>query len=233
MQEPTNPSPPRFNIYRYIHKALRAFMADTLLRVGRMDIDDPDEVGATMGQLYELLHFCRAHVAHENTFLHPAMEAREPGSASRIAGEHEHHQDDIALLLGRIETFYANRGDRSPDAARMYDELALFVGGNFEHMDYEEREHNPVLWAWYSDAELMTIHDALVASTTPDENACALRWMITALNHAERAGLFAELVAHAPPPLRDGALAMARTRLSEADWHKLAASLELPTARAA
>lgn len=233
MHDPITPAPPRFNIYRFIHKALRAFMADTLLRVGRMDIDDPDEVGATMGQLYELLHFCRAHVAHENTFLHPAMEAREPGSASRIAGEHQHHQDDIALLLGSIEIFYANSGDRSTDAARMYDHLAVFVGGNFEHMDYEEREHNPVLWAHYSDAELIAIHAALVASTTPDENACALRWMITALNQAERADLFAELVAHAPPPVRDGALAMARTRLPGPDWRKLAASLELPEARAA
>ena len=233
MHDPISQTPPRFNMYRFIHKALRAFMTDTLLRVGRLDVNDADEVGATLGQLYELLHFCRAHVAHENTFLHPAMEARDPGSASRIAGEHVHHEDDIDLLLGRIETFYATRGDRRGVAARLYDELALFVGDNFEHMDYEEREHNAVLWAHYTDAELVAIHDALVASIPPEGNACALRWMITALNHDERVGLFADLIAHAPPPARDGALAMARSRLAEADWKKLSTALALPAAQAA
>ena len=35
---------PRLDLYQGIHKAMRAFMADTLLAVGRMDADDALEL---------------------------------------------------------------------------------------------------------------------------------------------------------------------------------------------
>ena len=33
--------------------------------------------------------------------------------------------------------------------------LALFIADNFQHMHVEETAHNAVLWARYTDAELM------------------------------------------------------------------------------
>ena len=62
---------------RHIHKALRHFMTDTLVRVGRLDIDDADEMSATLAQLETLLTLCTRHIEHENDFLHTAIEARQ------------------------------------------------------------------------------------------------------------------------------------------------------------
>ena len=51
----------------------------------------------------------------------------------------------------------------------LYRQLTLFMAHNFEHMNEEETAHNAVLWAHYTDAELVGIHDALVASIPPHE----------------------------------------------------------------
>ncbi|MDW2983012.1 hemerythrin domain-containing protein [Rhodanobacter sp. KK11] len=229
------PAPVRYNMYGFIHKALRAFMADTLLRLGRMDLADAREVDATLQQVRELLQFCRVHLDDENRFVHPALEACEPGSAARIAGEHVHHEEDIALLLEQVDALEQLRVDDAAGEAanNLYRWFALFVGENFQHMDYEEREHNAVLWAHYSDAQLQAIEGALVASLPPQASALGLRWMLPSLNHAERLQLLGGIRANAPDHVFGGALALARAHLDEQDWRKLSAALALPAAQAA
>jgi len=73
------------DIYRRIHKALRYCMSDTLARVSRLDIGDRGEVIAVLAQVREMAVLCATHVAHEDTFVHPAMEARFPGTAKATA----------------------------------------------------------------------------------------------------------------------------------------------------
>lgn len=221
-------APVRYNMYGFIHKALRAFMADTLLQLGRMDLADAREVNATLQQARELLGFCRVHLDDENRFVHPALEACEPGSAARIAGEHVHHEEDIALLLEQIDALEHRHADEAANG--LYRRFAVFVGGNFEHMEYEEREHNAVLWAHYSDAQLRAIEGALVASLPPQASALGLRWMLPSIAHAERVALLGGIRAHAPAVAFDGALALARAHLDAHDWQKLSAALALPQA---
>jgi hypothetical protein len=90
----------RHDIYAGAHKGLRSFMADTLVAAGRMDAYDPAETIGTLAQLRELLALCRAHLHAENQFLHPAMEARRPGSAGESAKEHE----DQVQAMEELET---------------------------------------------------------------------------------------------------------------------------------
>jgi hypothetical protein len=229
-------SPARYNMYGFIHKALRSFMSDTLLRLGRLDVADAAQTDAALAQARELLALCRSHLEHENRFVHPALEACEPGSASRIAGEHVHHEEDIALLLGQVDAVEAARRDAAACEAaadRLYRHMAVFVGDNFAHMDYEEREHNATLWTHYSDAQLHAIEGAIVASLTPATSAASMRWMLPAINHGERVQLLRGMRANAPAPVFDGTLALARERLEERDWDKLSASLGLEQAAAA
>jgi hypothetical protein len=219
-------SAPRFNMYGFIHKALRAYLSDTLVRLGRMDVADAAELDAGLAQVRGLLGFCRAHLEHENRFVHPAMEARAPGTTAQIAGEHVHHEDDIALLQNQADTVEALREDASAceaAAGRLYRDFAVFVGANLQHMDCEEREHNAVLWLHYSDAELHAIEAALVASLAPAEKALALRWMIPSINHFERTQWLEGMRANAPAEAVAGALELARSQLDERDWHKLCA----------
>lgn len=229
------PSPARYNMYGFIHKALRHFMSDTLLMLGRLDTTEAAEIDAALAQTRELLALCRMHLEHENRFVHPALEACEPGSAARIAGEHVHHEEDIALLLEQVDAVDALRRDTlacEAAAGRLYRHMAVFVGDNFVHMDYEEREHNATLWAHYSDAQLLAIEAAIVAALTPATSALSMRWMLPALSHPERVRLLEGLRANAPAVVFGGVLACASERLGARDWEKLSASLE-PAAVAA
>jgi hypothetical protein len=220
---------PRFDMYSGIHKALRALMADTLLALGRMDPADEAEVAQVTERVLQLLGFCGSHLAHENAFVHPAIEARAPGGSERIAHEHEEHEQHIAGLSRLVAQLQvAPAAGRAAVAQSLYRELALFIAGNFEHMHVEETAHNAVLWARYTDAELAALHDALVGSIPPDEMMQVARWMVPFINAPERAAMLADMRAKAPPPAFAAVLDLVRPHLSAREWDKLAQALDLP-----
>lgn len=222
-------APPRPDLYTPIHKALRAFMGDTLQRVGAMDIDDDEERAATLAQLQQLLDELRGHLGRENLFVHAALEARRPGSSVRIAGEHVAHLEHLHNLEDQAQALRdAQPAQRAEFAQRLYRHLSEFVADNLLHMACEEREHNAALWALYGDAELVAMHDRLVASLTPAELALTLRWMAVGLNVQELAGLFRDLQAKAPPEAVRAMLDIVQAHLTQPRWTKLARALGLP-----
>lgn len=217
------PTTPRYDIYAFIHKGLRAFMAHTLVRVGRLDATDADEVAEVSTEVQALLDVCRSHLQHENDFVHAAMQARAPGSCARIADEHEHHQEAIAELEWLLGGAPGN-----PDGARaLYRGLTAFVAENFEHMQYEEAEHNAVLWAHYSDEEILDIEHRIVASLTPAESQLTMRWMLPHMTPAERAAMLGGMRQGAPAEVFDGVLSLIRPLLGGRDWRKLSLALGL------
>lgn len=222
------PAAPRFDMYAFIHKALRGFMMDTLHRVGRMDLDDGVELRETLAQVDDLLVFCQRHLQHENDFVHTAIEARLPGGAARTADDHVDHVASIQALRAEAAALPCQPAASRPALAqRLYLHLSLFVAENFQHMQVEETANNAALWSLYTDAELVQIHDRLVASLPPAENAVVARWMIPALNPAERAGLLGGMQLGAPPEAFEAVLGIARVQLDETAWRKLSRELGL------
>ncbi|MBP8138650.1 MAG: hemerythrin domain-containing protein [Alicycliphilus sp.] len=219
---------PRMDMYASIHKALRAYMSDTLIGMGRLDTEDDLELAQACMRVRQLLDFCRSHLQHENGFVHPAMERHAPGSAAAIAQEHAGHEQAIAGLAETTAALLTcPRARRAPVAHALYQQLALFVAHNFEHMHVEETVHNAVLWAHYSDADLAAIEGALVASIPPDEMQVVLRWMLPHMAPAERAAMLDGMRSHAPAPVFEGALQIVRPHLSDVEWAKLARALGL------
>jgi hypothetical protein len=219
-------APSRFDIYRYIHKAVRAFMCDTLIQVGNADGADAEEMTRVIARVRGLVAFCVSHLEHENDFVHAAMEARCPGSSDATAGDHVHHADaceKLAALADAVEQ--AASGGRNEKMTQLYLYLALFVAENFTHMNVEETENNTALWATHSDEELIGIEHAIVASLTPEENAITLRWMIPALNASERAEFLRGVLRTVPAPVFDGMLASVKPHLTTGDWEKLMGAL--------
>ncbi|MES2936976.1 MAG: hypothetical protein V4864_04795 [Pseudomonadota bacterium] len=221
---------PRFDMYGGIHKALRALMADTLLAVGRMDCEDNLELAQTTERVMRLLDICAGHLKHENDFIHAAIEARAPGASDRIGHEHAEHLRHIAQLGDTVAALRAAPADRAPLAKALYAELSLFIAENFQHMHVEETAHNAVLWARYTDAELVAIHDALVASIPPEEMMFTVRWLVPCMNPAERLGLLSDIRGKAPAPAFEAMLNVVRPHLGEGEWAKLARGLGLPVA---
>ncbi|HYD65434.1 hypothetical protein [Azospirillum sp.] len=220
---------PRYDMYRLIHKGLRAWMADTLAAAGTLDTDDDREVAAVLARVRGLLDFCAKHVKHENTHVHAAMEARAPGSTAAIAAEHEHHATEIAALEAAAAAVESARGAARADAAHaLYRRLAAFVGENLVHMEEEEGANNAVLWAAYTDAELMAIEHAIVESQSPDDKMLGMRWIIAAATPAERAALLSAVRPTVPAEAFAGLLEMLKSVLPPAAHGKLVRALAAP-----
>ncbi len=213
------------NLYLRIHKALRGFMSDTLVRVGRMDPQDPCEIAETAGEVRELLALCRAHLRHENEFVHPAIEQAMAGASAHIAAEHVAHEHEIESLESMVDALERSADDRSIAAARLHAALGEFIGENFLHMRYEETAHHAVLAAAYTPAQLIDIERRIVASLTPRESEQSLRLFMRYLNAGERAELLRAMKPGVPPQVFGGVLELGRGLLSERDWFKLQASL--------
>jgi hypothetical protein len=217
---------PRYDIYQGIHKGLRAFMADTLMRVGRVDVFDAAELARTIEQLEALLNLCADHVKHENDFLHTAIQARLPAGASRTAADHVEHLHSIGALRTESRALLAAGADeRMARALRLYRHLALFVAENLQHMHIEESANNAALWAHYTDAELIDIHNRLLASISPQEQLEVLRWIVPALMPVQRAGMLGAMRNEAPADFFDAVIDVVRPHLETRDWSKLASAL--------
>ncbi len=225
---------PRPDILGPIHKALRHFLHDTLWRVGHLDVTDLVECQHTLAQLDALLALLRAHVHHENDFVHSAIEARQPGASRHTAEDHVGHLEamlQLGQMAGRLRQ--AQGAERSLQAARLYRSLAHFVAENLEHMAVEESTHNNLLWSLYSDIELIEINERLLATVSPDEMALTARWMAAALNAQELAAVFGGMQARTPKEAFVALLDIARASLDAKRWAKLAAALGLPPATGA
>jgi hypothetical protein len=221
----------RLDLYAGIHKALRLFMSRTLMRIGSTDPRDDADVADALQQLERLLALCELHLKDENEFVHPALERARPGSAARIAGEHEHHREafaDLRDLAGLVA--HSAASSRAAALGRLYRALALFVADNFQHMQVEETAHNAVLWTAYTDAELAAIEQAIVGSIPPQAMAEALHWFFPALNAPERAGMLAGMRQGMPPQAFSGVLGIAEATLPAADHAKLQRDLQQPAA---
>lgn len=214
---------PRFDIYALIHKALRAYMTHTLLRVGRLDSDDAQEVAEVSDEVRLLLDFCASHVQHENDIVHAALEERAPGGTAAIAAE---HLDQEQAIRG-LRALNASLADDPQAAGALYHALAAFVAGNLEHMAEEETAHNALLWAHFSDEELLALQHRIHQKVDAWQMQLAMRWMLPHLNPAERAAVLGGFRRSAPADAFAGLLDMVRPLLPQRDWRKLSVALAL------
>ncbi len=213
---------PRYDIYALIHKGLRACLTDALIAMGQVDLSSATETTVVLDQIGSLLSICRSHLAHENEFIHPAMEAKEPGIAADMYHHHEQHKamiDELQALV--LSVADSESGSRIDMAAQLYRKLALFVADNLNHMHEEETSNNVVLWRHYSDAEIQDIEHRLVQSIAPQQHDLIMRWMLTAINHQEREGLLMGMRHGAPEPVFNGVLSIAKLNLPRPEWKKL------------
>lgn len=180
----------RYNIYSHPHKALRLALGEVLAAAGRVDSRVDADVAGLTGQVRELLLFCRTHLEKEEAFVHPAMEARRPGSAAGTKHDHRDHLAAFEQLEVDLRALEEATGEcRDAAATQLYRHLALFAADNLVHMHAEETENNAALWEAYTDDELHALEQRLVASIPPAIMQMTLRWMLPALNPVERAEL--------------------------------------------
>lgn len=219
----------RMDMYTAIHKALRAWMSALICQLGSMDTADEAQTRAVLDELGTLLDVMQGHLETENTLVHPAIEARRPGSLESIESDHRGHELAIARLREHSKAVaQAGGAQREALALFLYREFALFMAENIEHMQVEESQNHQLLWSAYSDAELQELHGAILASLPPAKMAAIMRWMIPAVPHAVRVEMLGGMRGQAPAEVFAGMLEIAQARLAVGEWTKLTFALGLP-----
>jgi hemerythrin-like domain-containing protein len=214
-----NQRPVRYDPYSAIHRALRLLMTDTLARLGRLDVNDRHELTAALAQVEAALRLSRNHLTHENQFVHAAIEAREPGATQAIGAEHQEQLDTLTELQSEANAL--GQAPTTPAALRLYRHLTRAVGDAFEHMHREETQLNPILWAHYTDEQILAIEQEATDAATADDRALILRWMTLAITPIERAWRYALLQRKLGAEDYQHALAIAEEVLDPRSWNKL------------
>jgi hypothetical protein len=226
----------RFDLYAPIHKAIRNCMQTTMIRLGRLGVDDESDVADAIAQIREMIAMLEAHLHLENAFVHPAVLARRPAGLGQLPDDHEHHERAFAVILrdtDALERATAEPHDvRQGRAHRLYLDVSRFVAENLVHMSIEETELNPLLWTLFDDRELYAIYQQIIASEGPETLTRTTRWLIPALSPEERATILAGARVGIPAPVFEQLLGMVHGLISSADWTKLQIALAAPAGHA-
>jgi hypothetical protein len=212
----------RFNPFGTIHKAIRAALAETLVRMGRATFEDATASAATVRDLDATLDLCGRHLDAEERFARPACAGRVALHA--FDSGHPEHLRYIAELRSLAKALEAAPAERRADAGRaLYLHFAAFVGDSLLHMAEEEGVLLSLLHRVFSDAELIAVHDQIVASLSPAERAASMPTILRAVNSTERAEIVSGMLAQAP---RDAVRAMIHAaRAGLGDLHDELAAL--------
>jgi len=201
-----------------IHKALRAMMYDTALTLQQTYFADPQEAEIAIAKVEAVIDEFEQHAHHEDTFMLPAIEAFEPGLVEDF--EKEHVEDiEIGNRLQTLLTIYRSVetiAERINCGSCINKSFRDFMVFNLEHMAKEEIEINRVLWANYTDEELLELNARLTASIPAAKKTATAKWMLASINKHEAITWLKTVKQTAPSFVFDGLYQLAKTELPEA-----------------
>lgn len=218
----------RYDIYGNIHKGLRRAQCLLLARLGSNDFEDATTTDKLLGDLRRLLSMAAAHVRHEDTEIHTALQSRGI-STDGIDEQHDDHRAAFEALEARIAEVESAAAARRAEAGRaLYLAFAAYIADDFAHMHEEETVTCPVLWQTFSDAELHAIEMRIVSALAPEENMAFTRMMLPAMNPEQRTMMVGGMLQGMPREVFAAVVEFAiRPSLSEAEFQALRSSLSL------
>lgn len=212
----------RYDIYGNIHKGLRRTQCLLLGRLGANDFEDAATTEKLLGDLRRLLSMAAAHVKHEDTEIHAALNKR--GIETGLLDEqHEDHHAAFRILEDRIAAVETAAASRRAEAGRaLYLAFAAYIADDFAHMHEEETVTSPLLWQTFTDEELQAIEMRIVSALPPEENMAFTRIMLPAMNPGQRAAMVGGMLQGMPGEVFAAVVEFAiRPSLTEAEFQAL------------
>lgn len=207
-----------FDMYRDVHKAIRAQLFEVTADAGRLDPTDRASRSAHAARVRDLVRFLQFHAEHEDREMDGAVRRVLPDRADEIAADHALLETRMSVLVGLAELAFDT--DRDDDRAVVHDlylELASFTSAYLAHQDMEEKVVMPALWEALGIEPLLGMHGRILAAISPDDMGWSLAMMLPAMNVEDRTEMLAGMRAGAPPEVFAGVQALATQVLSPAD----------------
>lgn len=218
--------PVALDLYRDIHKGIRAELFAVTNAAGNIDAADSVDRGAVAEHVDAVVDLLVAHAEHEDAQIQPVLETEVPELAEQIASDHgrlEIRMDLLRDLAGSVVAA-SETGQRSA-VQHLYLELGSFAGAYLEHQDLEERVVMPALDSAIGFDAVVGIHEAIISSIPPHELAASLAVMLPAMNVDDRVEMLGGMRAGAPPEAFGDIWSLAGSVLAPADHAAVAARL--------
>jgi len=220
----------RYNAFNYIHKALRALLYETALKVQQTDFTSQAETEAVLEKIEMVLSQFENHAHHEDRHILPAVMKYAADTANEI--ESEHIQDEMLTLKleNKIKKYQraVSSADRKETGEQIMYTFIEFVAFNLTHMNKEEHIINEILWNNYTDEQLMQLAAAIRAEIPPQEMITALQLMIRGVNDEEMLSLLTDVKNGMPAEAFTSFREMASLQVSSERWKKVYEELSAP-----
>lgn len=207
----------RLNSFNLIHKALRAMMYDAALTLQQTYFADVDEAEAVLAKVKSVVRQLEQHAYYEDVFILPAIEAFEPELVEAFEKEHVANAK-IGNRLQTLITMYRSlqtSEERINCGSCISKSFRDFLVINITHMSKEEIEINRVLWANYTDQQLLELNERLTAAIPPEEKMLSAKWMLRSINKAEAISWLQAVQQTLPACVFDALIDMTYTELPE------------------
>jgi hypothetical protein len=206
------------DIYKDIHKGIRAELFGITGSTGRMDPADRAARVATAARLDRLVYTLVSHAGHEDGSIQPKLFEHRPDLAEQIETEHEALEARLEDLRGfAAEAVDASRADQRRSVNRLYIELASFTSAYLAHQDTEERVVMPALEAAIGPDAVIELHQEIVAGIPPADMAESLGLMLPAMNIDDRVEMLGGMRDGAPAEIFAGVWGLAGSVLTHVD----------------
>ena len=214
------------DIYRDVHKGIRAELFAVTEAAGRTDAGDAAARQALAAHVRGLVGLLDEHAEHEDVHIGAVLAEQLPELHERVEGDHADFERQTQTVVALAAEAAASTG---PDArrltSRLYGDLAAFTGVYLLHQEVEERIVMPALEAAIGFPATLAVNQAIVASIPPDRMAASLALMIPAMNVDDRTELLGGMQAGAPPEVFAGVWSLVGSVLDPADTDALARRL--------
>jgi Hemerythrin HHE cation binding domain len=218
-----------FDLYRDIHKGIRAELFAVTSAAGSLDPTDRCGRVALADHITSVGRVLASHAEHEDAVIDPVLADHLPVLAEQITRDHhelEARYDWIVELAGD-----AAGAGAAPDQRRLghllYLGLSEFTGAYLTHQLVEERDVMPALERAVGVEAVVGMHMAIISSIPPAEMAASLAFMLPAMNADDRAELLGGMRAAAPADAFAGVVSLARSVLDPVEFAATAERVEL------
>jgi hypothetical protein len=219
---------PAFDLYRDIHKGIRAELFALTGSAGTLDPSDTIGWIALAEHTAAMERTLTGHAHHEDTFIDPILREHLPELAEVVVTDHEHLDATFAAIVDVTRAGADATGiERRRLSQLAHLQLSSFTSAYLAHQAIEELDITPALERAVGPEVVVAIHMAIIGSITPDEMAQTLTMMLPAMNVDDRTELLAGMQAGAPPEAFGAVVGLARSVLTPGDFAAVARRLGL------
>ncbi len=229
----------RQNLFRPVHKGIRSMLYESGGRLQRMDFTD---VAASNAFVHDLKHdlgdslsncllcLMSVHAKHEERDILAKLRSHDPGAVDLVMKEHVELTRQVRDVAKLCDTISA---EKEP-AARLELGYRLELDANdlfthyMEHLNHEEDWVVPVMWQWFTDAQLNAMRAVFYNNLPLSLFETWMRWTLPALNPSELRVFLTGMASEPAPNRLADALRIAKEVLPAAQWKRLESDVRPP-----